>query len=310
MSTLEDFGVFLASIEEASQQLTRRAHLALNTSLTATPREILRTMRTKTTIAVCFATFFLPLFALAQAPPEPSKSVLTVVSTEATPIGPEILAKVDAVATQAVDFTARIELSIVDTAGESVTRTVSVWQKGVDKRMVKILAPPRLRGVGILSQGEGVLHLYLPAFGKVRRIAGQARGKSFFDSDFTQDDMTRTRYGDRFQAVLMEEDETYWTLRLDPVNSDDEPYHHTIVQARKADYMVASVEFFREDDGPAQRRLTATDFRVHGGLLLAHTVVAESLDKKTRSTATLSGVQVDTGLEDAFFTTRHLKRKP
>lgn len=222
--------------------------------------------------------------------------------------GPVILAKTDDAATRSADFTASVEIKTVDTDGQTTVRVLDVWQKGAERRLVKITAPPRLRGVGMLSKGAGELYLYLPAFRKTRRIAGRRRGERFVGSNFTQDDLSRTRYGSRFDATLTGGDETHWTLRLNPRDPEDEPSHHLVIRVRKADFGIARVEVFDKAHGSAVRTVDASDFRAVGDMVLAHTVVARDLRSGSVSTATLTKVHAGAGLADSLFTKRQLER--
>ena len=225
------------------------------------------------------------------------------------PTADQILAEVDAVAKLASDFTADLELVTVED-GEETARSLQLWQKGESKRMLKITAPARLKGVGLLNDGE-VFHVYLPAFGKVRRVAGRDRGQRFFDSVFSQDDMARTQYAARFTPSLLPSDDAEtWTLRLDPEDPDDEPHHHLVVVVQRADHLLRRIDCYDEEGGKPVRTLKADDFRVVGVLPLAFVVTAEEPQSGVRSTATLSNVQVDVGLEDSFFSKRQLERSP
>lgn len=226
---------------------------------------------------------------------------------QTTTPGDAIVAKVDAKATATADFSASIHLVTKEKSGDTTSRHVNIWQKGHAFRMVKLTAPSRLKNVGFLARDEQ-LYLYLPAFGKVRRVAPRQRGESFFGSNFTQDDLTRTRFVQRFTARIKAEDNTQWTLRLDPRKPQDETYHHVVIKVQKRMHVVTEMTFFTNAAGPPVRRVIASDFRVEGATPLAYKVVADDLITQSRSTATLSKVRVAAGLSDDFFTKRQLKR--
>ncbi len=219
----------------------------------------------------------------------------------------EILQKVDSVASSAADFSAKIELTTKEASGKETSRDILVWQKGDHKRMLKVTSPPRLKGVGLLATDEDQFYLYLPSFGRVRRVAGQRRGQPFLSSNFTQDDMVRIGYAKRFSPKLKSQDKDSWTLTLTPKKPDDEPYSSLTLKVRKADHVVSLVEFYKGTK--LARRLTATDVKVVQKTPLAHKIVAEDLEAKSTSTAVLSDVKTDTGLKDDFFSKRYLKRK-
>ena len=223
--------------------------------------------------------------------------------------GAAILAGVDAAATQAKDLTGTLKLTVLDPTGQRAERTLKLWQKGTDRRMAKFEAPPTVRGVGLLANGSEGTFLYLPEFGRARRIVGRSRGDSFFGTDFTNDDMARVLYADRFSAELQGEDKEIWRLTLTPKIPDDEPWHHMEVQVRRADHVVTQLEFFDTADGSAVRRIEAGDIRLHGSQAVAHKIHAFDLKTGRETLAVLEDVHVDTGLEDGFFTKRHLMRE-
>ncbi len=236
-------------------------------------------------------------------------------SVLAAPDAGAILTRVDAVARQSADVVATVKLTVVEPDGTRAERRMKLWQKGTDHRMAKFVAPAKLRGVGLLSKRESkdedpAVFLYLPAFGRVRRVVGRSRGDSFFGTVFTQDDMGRITYGDRFTPKLAGEDDGHWTLRLDPKKPDDEPYHHLLLKVRRADHVVAGVDIHEKADGGPARRLTASDVQTHGKQPLAHDIEAKDLASGRRTVLHLEEVKTDTGLEDDFFTKRYLKRSP
>ncbi len=223
--------------------------------------------------------------------------------------GGTILASVDAAATRAKDLKGTLKLTIVDKSGQRAKRTLALWQKGTDRRMAKFEAPATVRGVGLLAKGDDGTFLYLPEFGRVRRIVGRSRGDSFFGTDFTNDDMARVKYADRFTAKLQGEDKETWRLRLDPKSPDDEPWHHLEIQVRRSDHVVSRAEFHETAEGGAVRRIEAGDIRLHGEQAVAHKIQAFDLKSGRKTLAVLEDVQVDTGLKDGFFAKRHLKRE-
>ena len=222
--------------------------------------------------------------------------------------GVMILAEVDRAQAVAEDFTATLELTTRSRSGAEESRTMRVWQKGRNQRMVKLTAPARLRGVGLLAQDEGQLYIYLPSMGRVRRVAGQQRGEPFLGSNFTQDDLTRTNYGERFRPELIEESEEQWRVKLVPRKPDEEPYAYLILEVRKGDHQVAKIDVFEEGEAEPVRRIEARDFREVQGQWLAFEVEAVDLRRGSRSVAVLSEVEVNGGLEDSIFTQRYLQR--
>ncbi len=232
----------------------------------------------------------------------------SVAVAEEAPTGEELLRAVDAALIQAEDMTATLELVTTAASGATEERTLSVWQRGAHQRMVKLTAPARLRGVGLLAKSEDQLYVYLPAFGRVRRVAGQQRGEPFLGSNFTQDDFSRTVFSGRFVASLTEDGDEAAVLELRARESDEEAYPRMVMEVRKEDLQLVRLEFFRDGEEEPRRRLTFSEYRTVDGQPVAHQVVAEDLRSGSRSVATLSEVEVNTGLAASLFTRRQLQR--
>ena len=79
---------------------------------------------------------------------------------------PQILTKVDNFLNAPKDQELMTIISIIDKAGKVSTRTMSLLQKGSDKRLVKFLSPADQKGIGFLSLPNDNMTVYLPAFGK------------------------------------------------------------------------------------------------------------------------------------------------
>ncbi len=264
-------------------------------------------------MALCF-----PVFAMADDSPETTSDSSVVAddsadgsaneSADGSPDATEILKGVDRALSIAEDFRATIELVTTTASGRTEERTMTVAQKGQHQRLVQLTGPARLRGVGLLAKDEGQLYIYLPSFGRIRRVAGQQRGEPFLGSNFTQDDLSRTEFSGRFEPELADEDSEHWTVHLTPNEPDDEPYEHLVIKVRKEDHQVPEILFFEDGSQEPTRRLTASDFRREDNQVLAHTVIVEDLQSESRSVAKLSDVEVNTGLSDSLFTRRYLQR--
>ncbi len=221
--------------------------------------------------------------------------------------GAAVLAKVDAAAARAADATLTMDVTVHDGRGGTATRVLKIWQKGDDLRLVKFLEPARIAGTGLLSDADGTLHLYLPAYGKTRRVVGSGRGDAFVGTDFSMDDLARTKFADEYSAELLGEDATHWRIKLVPLKPADHAHDHLRMRVRKADDLFDQVEFV-DGAGEAERRIEFGDVREDGGYDVAHTITVSDLDSGRSTEAVVREVLFDAGLEDDLFTTRYLMR--
>lgn len=227
---------------------------------------------------------------------------------ESPPGADAILRRVDDELTAVEDLRANCVLTITDASGSTDERKLTVMQKDDDKRLIQLTEPARLRGVGLLAKEEGQNYLYLPAMRRVRRIAGAERDEPFLDSDFTNDDLTRTTFSTRYRPELVDDGGEYWQLRLHPRQPDDDAYSKLRMKVRKKDHQIVEILFFEEGSDEATRRLSTDDFETVQSQVIAHTFVVEDLKSGSQSRLELSDVEVNVGLDDSVFSRRQLQR--
>ena len=90
-----------------------------------------------------------------------------------------------------------------------------VHMKGA-KRLTEFTAPADLKGTKVLALSPVDMYVWLPAFGKVRRIASHTTDQSAFGMTFTQDDFATQRYAPDYTAALVPSDEAHVKLALTP----------------------------------------------------------------------------------------------
>ena len=79
---------------------------------------------------------------------------------------------------------------------------LTVYMKG-PKRLTEFTAPADLKGTKVLALSPVDMYVYLPAFGKVRRIASHTTDQSAFGMTFTQDDFAAQRYSPDYTATVL-----------------------------------------------------------------------------------------------------------
>ena len=115
-------------------------------------------------------------------------SFLTVINVNAQE-AESILKQMDNVLFSAKDVTAKNKIILIDKAGKQEVREATLQQKGNDKRMLRFTSPASQAGIAFLSLPGDIMYLYLPAFGKERRISTSAKNQNFAGTDFSYDDM-------------------------------------------------------------------------------------------------------------------------
>jgi outer membrane lipoprotein-sorting protein len=196
-----------------------------------------------------------------------------------------------------------LELTVTDPRGEEAQRTIEIWQLGDEQRMVRMMAPTRLAGIGLLVTHGDTLHLYLPQFPPARRVVGSNRADAFMGTDFAVDDLARINYSDDYTAEVVGSEEGLTRLRLTP----------------KVATGSASVEAWVGEDGVVRRldhfnkreevirRITMDDIRPEAGVLLAHRMEVRDLKRNRQTVAFLKDTEINAGLSESLFSVNELE---
>jgi len=78
---------------------------------------------------------------------------------------------------------------------------LKVWIKG-EKRLTEFTAPADMKGTKVLILSPTQMYVYLPAFGKIRRIASHVTDQGFMGLAFSQDDLATQKYGPLYDAKV------------------------------------------------------------------------------------------------------------
>ncbi|MFT4979579.1 MAG: outer membrane lipoprotein-sorting protein [Myxococcota bacterium] len=196
-----------------------------------------------------------------------------------------------------------LELTVTDARGEEAQRTIEIWQRGSEQRLVRMAAPSRLKGVGLLVTHGDTLHLFLPQFPPARRVVGSNRADAFMGTDFAVDDLARIRFADDYSAEVIATEEGLTHLHLTP---------RTDTGSAAVDAWVGEDGVVRRLDhknkrGEITRRITMEDVRPEGTVLLAHRLEVRDLKRDRQTVAILSDAQVNAGLSESLFTVTSLE---
>jgi hypothetical protein len=115
--------------------------------------------------------------------------------------------------------------------------------------------------------------LYLPALGRVNRIAGRARSGSFMGSDFAYEDMELTN-AVHAEHRLVSESDIGWVIASIP--GDDSGYSQLIAHVRKADFLPTRIEFFDKKGQPLKILEVLESVKVGDTILPTRSVMRNS----------------------------------
>lgn len=211
-----------------------------------------------------------------------------------------------------IDRTARVasahlvlDVVVTDSRGRQNPRTIEVWQKGDDKRLVRMVAPARLAGIGLLVSPGEKTHLFLPQYPPARLVVGSKRADAFMGTDFAIEDLSRLTYSSTYTATLGETDGDLTQLTLSQRVDPGAPKTHLWVD----DDAVVKRVVHLDKDGNALRELNLSDVQRVGAALLAHTIEVKDTKKGRTTRARIREISVDADIDDAMFSVTELERQ-
>jgi outer membrane lipoprotein-sorting protein len=220
----------------------------------------------------------------------------------------EILARVDATLNAPLDRSLEARLILISKNGSRQERVIEMLQKGTDRRLARFLAPADQRGISVLTLPEGLIYLYLPAYKKVKRIAGHVKNSRFAGTDYSYADMEAKNYCDHYTPSLIESGDDYWLLELVPRPEADSDYARLRLWVRSDNFIAFKTEFY-DRRNTLCKRLTSTRIEKIDGYWTAREHEMHDLASGHRTLMVISEIRFDTGLEDALFSQRTLERQ-
>ncbi|MDO9254893.1 MAG: outer membrane lipoprotein-sorting protein [Bacteroidales bacterium] len=213
-----------------------------------------------------------------------------------------ILKKMDDVMYSPKDMTGKNKIVLIDKNGKQEIREATIQQKGNDKRIFRFTAPASQAGIAVLSLPNDVMYLYLPAFGKERRISTSVKSQNFAGTDFSYDDMEAKPYSDKYTPKLQKTESNVFVLELTPKGQSD--YSKIIVNINNTNYYPELMEYY--DKGNTKIKEAKYTFNKVGNYWNAQEIEMTDLKKNHKSKMQMSDVRYDTGLTDDDFTVRKL----
>ncbi len=216
-------------------------------------------------------------------------------------------------------------LTIIDSKGRKRIREIAMVTKLFDngdteKRLLRFLAPPDVKGTGLLvfdyEEKDDDMWLFMPALRKTRRIVSSERAKSFMGSEFSYADMSPPIL-DEFTYKILSEKEVEgtlcWEIEMVPVNediADENGFSRRIAYIGKEDYVIRGALYY-DLDGEKHKELSVLEIKeldpVNHRYRPLHMVMVNTQNNR-QSILKINSIQFNPGVKDDYFTTRYLER--
>jgi hypothetical protein len=221
------------------------------------------------------------------------------------------------------DSRAELRMRLYDRQGRMRERTMQVLTlrgsgtRG-DRTLVRFLSPSDLRGTGLLvwehDNAEDERFLYLPALGRVRRIAGEERQESFVGSDLSYEDIGGRELAGYTYAFTNENaawmaagggSVPAWALESRARDSGAD-YPRSVSLVLKDRLIVAHADIYNRRNERAKvfdiRRLERID-----GIWTVMDLVVVNEQQRTRTELTTTSIRYNVGLTEDDFSRRRLE---
>jgi outer membrane lipoprotein-sorting protein len=223
-------------------------------------------------------------------------------SASADPAGDAAVAKLDAAMNKAKTLQFDYEIVNKNDQGEkSLNMTVKL--KG-EKRYSEFTSSD-MKGTKVLILSPTEMYVYLPAFGKVRRVASHTKDQGFLGLSFSQDDMATTSYGGSYTGQISGDDAATTKLTLTPKAGKDTPYSKIEVTITK-DHMVPSELKYFNAEGKNVKTETRTGYSCEGDVCTPGELKMTDNVKGAWTKLVAKSRKVNAEISDDVFTQRSL----
>jgi len=217
-----------------------------------------------------------------------------------------------------------VRMRLVDRQGRARERQMTLAgfrgaEKGerADRLLIRFLFPNDIKGTGFLvlehPGADDERFLYLPALGRVRRIAGEEKQDSFVGSDFTYEDMGGRDIAD-YSYALMSSTATWtapggkvwpaWTLES-KARDPHATYPRVVSTVLKDTFVVVGAQNFSRRD-EVVKTLAVRGLEQVSGIWTALEMVMENVRERTRTELSVTKAEYNVGLKESDFTRRVL----
>ncbi len=195
--------------------------------------------------------------------------------------------------------------------GEDTPRRLrTVMHQDGERRLIQILEPADVNGMGILIQDARTMYVYVPEFDETRRVATHARQQSFLGSDFAFDDMAMSRLAPHYKAEIESETDDVVVLKLTAREDADPDYPKLKLHVCKKTVQMKKQEYY-DDEGRHARTQTRSRMRTFESEdygVQSFLIMTNHLNNDHRSELTMTGFRANHDISPRVFTRRTLVR--
>ena len=215
------------------------------------------------------------------------------------------------------DTSLTMNMSLVDKNGGVRHRKLTIIRKnfeGKDKLLLRFTYPKDIKGTSFLVWEHRVRDnerfLYLPALGRIRRIATREKNENFAGTDFSYEDISGRKLEDYTYKLIKEEivceENNCYVLASYPKEKNSK-YPKIISWVRKDNFVVIKGEYYNKKREVEKTYKVLKLDKIDGiWTVLEHSMENHKTAHKT--SIKVNNVQYNKGILDKHFERRALKR--
>ncbi len=216
----------------------------------------------------------------------------------------EILQKMDAQAATIKDKEADVVMEMINNkTGKVRTRKAVLKQKMPYKTLFRFTYPPSQAGIGTLSLPGNIVYLYMPAFGRPKKISKIANSGVFSRSDFSTADMGPRNWAKNYTATILNTNDTAYVLNLIP-KSQNKKYLKLIVTVNKQHFFPQKVVYY-DLQGEIIKEADYQYTKI-GNIWTVKTASMTNFSKAHTTRIINSHIKLNQGLKESEFTVEQL----
>jgi outer membrane lipoprotein-sorting protein len=216
-----------------------------------------------------------------------------------------LLQKMDDLMSAPKDKQGIVEITLTNKSEKEKVREAIMMQKGKDKKLYRYTKPENQAGIATLSLPDDVMWLYMPAFGKPKKISLLAKSQSFTGTDFSYEDMDSKTYSERYDPTLMQSDsEDAYVLELKP-KSDKSKYSKIVLTLNKKYYYPVKMDYY--DKNETLFKTATYIYKQSGPYWYAQEILMTDFKQDHSTQILMKDVKFDQGLTDEDFSVEKLK---
>jgi len=234
--------------------------------------------------------------------------LLASAPAKANPQGEKVIRLVEQAFLSYKDQFGKYKYVIKNRGGDKIIK-FTLYNKGT-KRLLKFTYPGDVRGQMVLMQSKDEMYIYLPAYRRVRRLAGHVRNQGFMGSDLSLDDVSIGSWSKDYTTTFVKQDAKYWYLSLKKKAGRNPPYPRLKMRVLRKIHEPDKIEYMSRS-GRALRTQTLTDWYCQGNSIMCAAKTILMVDHRRGNHKTyLYEVEsrFNVGISNRKFTIRYLMR--